>query len=131
VKEEEPVLVKEEAVVEKPIKKGVEEAVVNEAKATTCINIANSKDFLKLRKNMAAQTNDEAMIAEARKFFKTKCFTTEQIRNLSGLFLTSAAKYQFFDAAFGHVSDSSEFASLGVLIKDDYYAKRFKALIGD
>jgi hypothetical protein len=43
----------------------------------------------------------------------------------------AAAKYQFFDAAFGHVSNSSEFTALGSEIKDEYYSKRFKALIGE
>ncbi len=129
IKEDEPS--KDIAVQEKPLEKGLSQPVLKDVKKASCTNIATTKDFLKLRKNMAAETNDEAMIAEARKFFKTKCFTTDQIRNLSGLFLTSAAKYQFFDASFGHVSDSSEFSSLGVLIKDEYYAKRFKALIGE
>jgi hypothetical protein len=97
----------------------------------SCNNIASDKDFLKLRKNMAAESNDEQMIAEGKKYFRNKCFTTEQVRNLSGLFLTSASKYQFFDAAFAHVSDSEEFPTLGLEIKDEYYSKRFKALIGE
>lgn len=98
---------------------------------SVCRKVATDKDFLRLRRNMAAETNDERMIAAARKYFKGTCFTTEQIRNLSALFLTSAARYQFFDAAFGHVSDSSQFASLGLEIRDEYYSKRFKALIGE
>jgi hypothetical protein len=80
---------------------------------------------------MAARATDEAMVDEARKSFKSRCFTTEQIRNLSALFLTSAGKYQFFDAAFMHVSDPEQFASLQSDIKDDYYLRRFKALIGE
>jgi hypothetical protein len=105
--------------------------IAPEKKKNSCNNIATEKDFLKLRKNMAAETNDEEMIAEARKYFKTKCFTTEQVRYLSTLFLTNAAKYQFFDAAYQHVSDLTLFPSLGSEIKDEYYTKRFKALIGE
>jgi hypothetical protein len=97
---------------------------------TSCQALATEKDFLKVRKNMAAETNDEAMIDEAKVFFRTKCFTTEQIKNLSSLFLTSAAKYQFFDAAYQHVTDPSQFPSLQSEIKDSYYLKRFQALIG-
>jgi hypothetical protein len=97
----------------------------------TCKQSASEKDFLKLRKNMAAETNDEAMITEAKKQFKSRCFTTEQIRNLSSLFLTNAAKYQFFDASYLHVSDSENFSSLGAELKDEYYSNRFKALIGN
>ncbi|MGZ3839935.1 MAG: hypothetical protein ACXVMS_17905 [Flavisolibacter sp.] len=97
----------------------------------SCANQATENDFFKLRKNMAAQQTDEAMVEEARKSFKNKCFTTGQIRYLSALFLTSAGKYQFFDAAFMHVSDQESFPSLRSEIKDDYYMRRFKALIGE
>lgn len=96
-----------------------------------CIGIATEKDFLKLRKNMAAESNDEEMIGEAKKYFRSRCFTTEQVRYLSTLFLTNAAKYQFFDAAYPYVSDPILFPSLGSEIKDEYYSKRFKALIGE
>lgn len=97
---------------------------------TACTALASEKDFMKVRKNMAAETNDEAMIEEAKVYFRSRCFTTEQVRNLSGLFLTSAAKYQFYDAAYKHVTDPSAFPSLESEIKDPYYLKRFKALIG-
>jgi hypothetical protein len=71
------------------------------------------------------------MIAQAKKYFKTKCYRTEQIKYLSNLFLTDEGKYQLFDAAFMHVSDQEKFASLQLLIKDAYYLNRFKALIGN
>lgn len=96
-----------------------------------CKTAATDNDFFKLRKIMAAKETDEAMIEEAKKAFKTKCFTTEQIKNLSTLFLTSAGKYQFFDAAFFHVTDPQQFSSLQSEIRDDYYLKRFKALVGE
>jgi len=97
---------------------------------TACTALATDKDFMKVRKNMAAETNDEAMIEEAKVYFRAKCFTTEQVKNLSSLFLTSAAKYQFFDAAYKHVSDPSQFPGLQSEIRDAYYLKRFQALIG-
>jgi hypothetical protein len=98
---------------------------------TQCKSVATGNDFFKLRKNMASENSDDAMVAQAKKFFKTKCFTTEQLKNLSALFLTSAGKYEFFDAAYGHVSDQQNFSSLESEIKDDYYLKRFRALAGD
>lgn len=103
----------------------------NESTKSQCKAIASGKDFFKLRKNMASETTDEGMVNEAKKMFKNKCFNTEQIKNLSTLFLTSAGKYQFFDAAYLHVSDQEKFSSLESEIKDDYYLKRFKALIGE
>jgi hypothetical protein len=98
---------------------------------SNCKDAASDKDFMKLRKNMAAEDNDEAMIDEAKKVFRNKCFTVEQLRYLSTLFLTSAAKYQFFDASYNHVSDKQNFPSLQSEIRDEYYLKRFKALIGE
>ena len=98
---------------------------------STCKESASEKDFMKLRKNMAGEETDEAMIDEAKKVYKNKCFTVEQLRYLSTLFLTSAAKYQFFDASYNHVSDKQNFASLQNELKDEYYLKRFKALVGE
>jgi hypothetical protein len=99
--------------------------------AANCKALASDNDFFKLRKNMAGKQTDEGMVDEAKKVFKNKCFSTEQIRNLSALFLTSAGKYQFFDAAYLHVSDKENFSLLQSEIKDDYYLKRFKAMLGE
>jgi hypothetical protein len=96
-----------------------------------CKSVANNNDFFKLRKNMAAEETDEGMVDEAKKYFRNKCFSTEQIKNLSALFLTSAGKYQFFDAAYFHVTDQDQFPDLQSEIRDDYYLRRFKALIGE
>lgn len=98
---------------------------------SNCKNTASDKDFLKLRRKMASKDIDDEMLDEARKEFRSKCYSVEQVRNLSALFLTSASKYRFFDAAFEHVSDRSNFASLSSEIKDEHYTKRFKALIGE
>jgi hypothetical protein len=96
-----------------------------------CRAQASESDFFKLRKNMASEESDELMVEQAMKSFKNKCYTTEQVKYLSSLFLTSAGKYLFFDAAYMHVSDRENFPSLQSEIKDDYYSRRFKALIGE
>ncbi len=97
----------------------------------SCKETASDKDFMKLRKNMAAKSNDEDMIFEARKAFKLRCYMSEQVRYLSTLFLTPAGKYNFFDTAYNFVSDKEAFGILQSEIKDEYYLKRFKALIGE
>lgn len=97
-----------------------------------CIELATEADFKKLRRDMVSKDNEEDMVDRARRFFKTKCFTTAQVKLLGGLFLTPGGRYSFFDAAYGHVSDPSEFGSLrSELSNDEYYLKRFKALIGE
>ncbi len=103
--------------------------VVTETKK--CQVVADNDDFLKLRRKMAAKTNDGGMIDEAKKYFKTKCFTTEQIKNLSSMFLSNAGKYNFFEAAHNYISDTEKFSSLQSELNDEYYANRFKAMLGN
>lgn len=98
-------------------------------KSNNCKSVAVEDDFFKLRKKMAGQNNDDAMIAEAKKAFKSKCFSTTQVRNLSALFLTDESKYKFFDAAYQYVSDLENFSTLQSALKDEYFINRFKAMI--
>jgi len=94
-----------------------------------CQTAANNDDFLKLRRKMAARTNDDGMLDEARKYFKSRCFATEQIKNLSTLFLSNAGKYNFFNAAYNYTTDVENFSSLQSELKDQYYINRFKEML--
>jgi hypothetical protein len=94
-----------------------------------CKNFSTEEDFLKLRKKIVAENNDEDMIRVAKKYFKTKCFTTEQIKNLSVLFLKDEGKYIFFDASYAFVSDSDQYFTLEKQLTDNYYITRFRAMI--
>jgi len=98
-------------------------------KVNECAAIAGEEDFFRLRRKMAAETSDENMIDQARKDFKTRCYSTEQIRNLAALFLNDSGKYHFFDEAYNHVSDPVHFGELASALKDDYYINRFKAML--
>ena len=103
--------------------------IVRISENSDCKAFATDNDFLKLRKKMAAETNTDEMINAAKKYFKSRCFTTEQIKNLSFLFLDDEGKYKFFDAAYPFTSDSSQYSSLQEQLKDEYYVNRFKAMI--
>ncbi len=96
-----------------------------------CSTSASNDDFLKLRKKMAAATDNDGMISEAKKTFKVMCFSTEQIKNLAYLFLTDQSRYQFFDASYPTVSDPANFNSLAVMLSDAYYINRFRAMLVD
>jgi hypothetical protein len=96
---------------------------------SNCKEDATEDDFLKLRKRMASQTKEDAMVNEAKKVFKAKCFSTAQIKNLAVLFLTDEWKYRFYDSALPFVSDYNAFKLLGDTIADEYYKKRFQALL--
>ncbi len=112
-----------DANIENPEKKPV--LMIN----SDCKSMATDEDFLKLRKKMAAQKSDENMIVIARKTFVSKCFSTEQVKNLSSLFLKDEGCYNFFDAAYPHVNDTQNFQTLVSRLTDEYYINRFKAMI--
>lgn len=94
-----------------------------------CKQIASDNDFFKLRKKMSAQKSDEEMVQVAKKQFKHKCFSTEQIKNLSLLFLNDEGKYHFFDASYPFTHNSNEFKSLESQLNDPYYINRFRSMV--
>jgi hypothetical protein len=94
-----------------------------------CVAIATDADFLKLRRRMAASEGDDVMISEARKAFRSKCYSTMQIKNLGVLFLNQEGRYRFFDTAYPFVTDAENYGSLQSELKDEYYIGRFKAMI--
>src|SRR5665213_991180 len=93
-----------------------------------CKAFADNDDFLRLRKKMASESSDDNMIKIAKRAFHSKCFSTEQIKNLSFLFLTDEGKYKFFDEAYAFTSDSDQYDTLQSQLKDSYYSNRFKAM---
>lgn len=109
---------------------GSDSISIKTQKQSSCTAVASENDFLQLRKKMAAQKADDAMIAEARKAFKVKCYTVKHIRNLGVLFLNDAARFQFYEAAYPRVADPAVFESLGAELKNEYYNRRFQALMG-
>ena len=96
---------------------------------SNCKVVATEDDFLKLRRKMAQQSKEEQMVSEAKKTFRSMCFTSNQLKNLAVLFLSDEWRYRFYDAAFPFVTDFQNFRSLESTITDEYYKKRFQALI--
>lgn len=94
-----------------------------------CKNFASDVDVDKLRVKLIAEYAIEDKLLAAKKVFKQRCFTVKQIRALTELFPSDETKYQFFDAAYPFVYDTSEFYLLEEQLKNDYYKNRFKAMI--
>jgi Domain of unknown function (DUF4476) len=92
-----------------------------------CHNFATDYDVDKLRVKMLESAKDDDRILAARKVFKTKCFSTRQIRALSEVFTTDASKFKFLEAAYPFVSDD-HFAELSSLLADPVYSGRFRAM---
>lgn len=103
--------------------------VADATKNADCSNAASNNDFNKLRRNMVGKSSEAEMIAEAQKYFRNKCFTTQQIKTLSSLLLTSNGRYRLFEAAQNHVSDKQNFKSLQNELWDREDINRFKALL--
>lgn len=99
------------------------------AAKTNCPDVAAEADFFKLRKMMAAAENEEDMTSAAKKYFRDKCFTTAQIKNLSTLYLADQGKYQFLDVAYTYAADPENYSTLQAELKDEYYVNRFRAML--
>lgn len=93
-----------------------------------CKADASEEDFMKLRKKMASEKNEVKMVVVARKAFKSKCYSTSQIKNLGVLFLNDSGRFQFFESAYPFVLDSNNFTGLQSELTDPYYITRFKSL---
>lgn len=93
-------------------------------KGNNCTTEAGEKDFLKLRKKMAEENNTEGMLKQAAKGLKDKCYSTEQVKNLSVLFLSDEGRFQFLKLAYPSVSDKQNFASLSSIFVDKSFAEK-------
>lgn len=78
----------------------------------SCVYLASETDFGKSRKAMSVETSDDKMISVAKKTFKGKCFTTEQIKNLGLLFIAENNRLNFFKMAKAYTYDLLNFTSL-------------------
>ncbi len=94
-----------------------------------CRSFAVDADVDKLRIKMLAENNVDDRIMAARKYLKTKCFYTKQIKSLSELFLSDEGRYRFFDASYPFVIDTDNFKELVSLLRDEYFVNRFKAMV--
>lgn len=94
-----------------------------------CKSQATENDFLKLRKQMAAKSAETDMIEIARKAFRKKCYTTQQLQNLIVLLTTDENRYAFLDAAYPYTADSGAFPTLKSFLTNPYYIQRFEAMI--
>jgi hypothetical protein len=102
------------------------EIITNAAK---CDKIAGEKDFLQLRKKMASQDKEKDMLSQAEKAFQSKCFSTQQVRNLSGLFLEEDMKMGFLIMSRTKLTDPENFGSLISLLSEEASIIKFKELI--
>lgn len=104
-----------------PVKKTTTPALV-------CNGQAGEKEFFKLRRNLASIDTESGMTQAAVDAFRKRCFSVDQIKSLSSLFLTQGGKYAFLEASYPYVYNREQFATLQSELFDATYLARFKAL---
>ena len=93
-----------------------------------CSTIAEEKDFLKLRRKMTQEDNEEKMIEVAEKAFKDKCYSTDQVRYLAVLFINEDNRLAFIRISVNYIRDLSLFGTLQQLFNTEKNINSFKEI---
>jgi hypothetical protein len=96
-----------------------------------CVHLLTNEDYARLRRRMAAQSNETKMIEEALKISKKKCFTTLQVKKLSALFPKDHGKYKLFAALYDYVYDYVAYPTLEKEFSDVSYANKLQAMVSN
>jgi len=94
-----------------------------------CTFLASDSDFIQLRRDMTNQDGESRMVSSALAFFRKKCFTTAQIKNLAVLFLQDDSRLLFLEMAYSSTSDIEHFGSLQSLLIEEKNINSFKSLL--
>jgi len=94
-----------------------------------CKKMVSEEELNKWKKKMISANSDGDMIKVVNRLMPGKCLSTEQVKNLSGLFLSDEGRYSFFDAAYPFTYDTENYSVLESQLFDSYYKKRFKAIM--
>lgn len=96
-----------------------------------CQKLADENQFQKVRRKMASRTDDEGIFHIAQKFLKDDiCYSSEQVKSLTYLFVSDEYRYRFLEQAYPHVYDTVHFPDLVKTLSTGYYQGRFNALVG-
>lgn len=94
-----------------------------------CKGLIKDDELEKIKRKMFVQDSNSEMVQTCLKLSGDRCFTTEQVKKLGGLFLSDDGRYTLFDALYDHVYDKGNYSTLGSQIIDSYYRKRFDAML--
>jgi hypothetical protein len=93
-----------------------------------CSASAEEKDFIKLRRKMTQEDNEENMIEVAKKAYKDKCYSTDQVRYLAVLFINEDNRLAFIRMSVNYISDLSLFGTLQQLFNTEKNINSFKEI---
>ena len=100
--------------------------LTNKLKQSPKCIIATDEDYKLLHKQMEQATTEEGMIATAEATFAQRCFSTEEIKNLSKLIPSDKNKLAFFLAARQSIYDGNNFGTLEGQLSDPIIKKQFR-----
>lgn len=94
-----------------------------------CQSMVKDDDLDKIKRKMFIQNSNASMVQTALKMLGNKCLTTEQVKKLSGLFISDDGRYMLYDFMYNSVYDKFNYGVLEAQIVDPYYRKRFEAML--
>ena len=129
IKKTEPVKAPAKTVVVEKPKEEIVVRPVTAAPVYACKYVADGDEFMNLRKKMSKGKSDNEMLFIAHQLFLKRCVNSKQVERLCLLFTNDMAKYNLFDDAYHYTVDLENFPALQSQLTDEYYIKRFKAML--
>lgn len=96
---------------------------------TDCKLLATEEDFFAVRKKMSATNTQDKMLDAAEKYFKGKCFSAQQIKQLGHMFLNDQSRVSFFGMAYKYVADPANYIMLESQIFDPKFKEQFRQIL--
>ncbi len=121
------------SIVKKPVTKSSKTDSVSAAGRlvminSDCRNFASDRDVDKLRIKILSEKRDSEKLDIVKKEYRTKCYTSRQVKALSELFYQDPLRFEFLSTSFPFVSDSENFRQLVTLLRDPVYVEKFEGL---
>ena len=94
-----------------------------------CRNAATERDFINLRRKMVDQYEEKLMQEVALQYFRKKCYTALQIKNLCVLFLKEKTRLEFLKTAYPYAKDKENYYLLQSLLIDPSLIAQFNSML--
>lgn len=94
-----------------------------------CAAHASDSDVVVLRRQAMVLGTEEEMLKMVGEAVKQKCYTVDQMRRISFIFVTDSGRFQFFEQAYAWVADPENYAMLALLFAEDAYVSRFRQML--
>lgn len=94
-----------------------------------CLNVATENDVANFAAQMQAILKVKDRLTTAAVLLKQKCYSTNQLKRLSNLYINDNGKFLFFKAAQKSVTDMQNFATLQNELSNPAIIEEFKAFI--